>query len=318
MNNDLLNFAYQVQHANYQACIAPEGFGTCNKDVIKAHSIQNKQILEEIQDCGHVVMLLASISGFKSVDIEFKRIGRNRATIFTGLCHHHDNLFFAPIERDSIDIINPEHLFLLAYRAIIKQTHSLMNAAHQARLLFDKKTDLGLIIKKDALSEEEEYLLTRTFMAFKLHIYKQAYDSIYINQRYEDLCHEIIKINQEIPTIAVNAFFSFQRERMAAKYSGGVALNIFPKGDETIVIFSYLCSEESLVSPHINDILSSSGEQQECLLSKLILQNCENFAINPKHFETFSKLKIERIKEYFTKTLFYDDVDVNCEEISLF
>ena len=316
-NKKLLNSAFKIQHVNYQACLAPEGFGTCDRDIIKAHSIQNKQILEEIQDDGHVVMLLASISGPKSVNIEFKKIGRNKATIFTGLCKYHDNLIFAPIEKDSIDIENPQHLFLLAYRAITKQTHSLMTSAHQAKLLFDKKTHLGLIENKDDLSEEE-YMLTRTFLAYKLHLYKQEYDNIYLNQNYGDLCHEIIKIKQQKPTIAVNAFFSFQREKMAEKNRGGVALNVFPKGDETIVIFSFLCKEKSFVLPHINSILSTSREQQENLLSKLILRYCENFVINPNHFESFSKTKKEMIKKYFIDTLFHDDVDVNGEEINLF
>ncbi len=317
-NKKLLNSAFMIQHANYQACIAPEGFGTCDRDIIKAHSIQNKQILEEIQDDGHVVMLLASISGTKNVNIEIKKIGRNKATIFTGLCKYHDNLIFAPIEKDSIDIENPQHLFLLAYRAITKQTHSLMNSAHQAKLLFDKKTDLGLIENKDDLSEEEEYMLTRTFLAYKLHLYKQEFDNIYLNQKYEDLCHEIIKIRHQKPTIAVNAFFSFQRTKMAEKNKGGLALNIFPKGDGTIVIFSYLCKEKSFVLPHINNILSTSGEQQKYLLSKLILRYCENFVLSPIHFETYSNTKKEMIKEYFIKTLFHDDVDVNAEEINLF
>jgi hypothetical protein len=263
-------------------------------------------------------MLIASISGPKSVNIEFKEVGRNRATIFTGLCAYHDNLIFAPIEKDSIDIENPQHLFLLAYRAITKQTHSLMNSAHQAKLLFDKKTDLGLIENNNDLSDEEEYMLTRTFMAYKLHLYKQEYDNIYLNQNYEDLCHEMLKIRQQKPTVAVNAFFSFQREKMAEKNQGGVALNIFPKGAITIVIFSYLCKEKSLVLPQINDILSTSGEQQENLLSKLILRYCENFVINPNHFESFSKKKKERIKKFFIDTLFHDDVEINGIDINLF
>lgn len=314
----LLDSAFKMQHANYQACIAPEGFGTCKRGIIKAHSIQNRQILEEIQDDGHVVMLLASISGPKSVNIEFKKIGRNEATIFTGLCHYHDNVIFAPIETNQIDIKNPQHLFLLAYRAITKQTHSLMNSAHQAKLLYEKKTDLGLIINSDDLSDEYKYLLNRTFMAYKLHLYKQEYDNIYLNEKYENLCHEIIRINHPKPTIAVNAFFSFQREIMAEKHKGGVALNIFPKGNETIVIFSYLCKEKSYVLPHINNILSASGDQQKQLLSKLILRYCENFVISPKHFETFPKTKKETIKEYFINTLFHDDVAHKNGEINLF
>ncbi len=314
----LLNSGYKIQHANYLACIAPEGFGTCNKDIIKAHSIQNRQILEKIQDNDHVVMLLASISGPKRVNIEFRKIGRNKATIFTGLCHYHDNLIFAPIENNPLDIENPQHLFLLAYRAITKHTHSLMNSAHQAKLLFEKKTELGLIENNDDLSDEEEYMLTRTFMAYKLHLYKQEYDTIYLNQKYEDLCHEILKIRQQKPTVAVNAFFSFQREKMSEKNQGGVALNAFPKGDIAIVIFSYLCKEKSLVLPHINDILSTSGEKQEILLSKLILRYCENFVINPNHFESFSKKKKEMIKKYFIDTLFHDDVEISGIDINLF
>ncbi len=91
----------------------------CTPGVIKSHSIQNRRVLELLVDAGHVHMIQPSSSG-----VRFEKVGRNKATTFTGYCGFHDNSIFAPIDfgDDRIfDIENNAQLSLLTLRAIAKE-----------------------------------------------------------------------------------------------------------------------------------------------------------------------------------------------------
>ena len=138
----LVNFAFETQNLSFDKCLGPHGLGHCSNKTIRAHSIQNRKILDLLQRNGHVVMLNVQLDSMSGVSVKFDLVGRNRATTFTGLCGSHDQDIFAPIEQNAIDIDDAHHLFLLAYRAVTRQTHATMNSAIQSELLSRKKKKL--------------------------------------------------------------------------------------------------------------------------------------------------------------------------------
>ena len=54
----------------------------------------------------------------------FKSVGRNDATTFTGLCSEHDRRMFEPIDKATINVLDEEHLFLFAYRSVLRELHA--------------------------------------------------------------------------------------------------------------------------------------------------------------------------------------------------
>lgn len=107
-------------------CYAPGD--ACEQDPIRAHSVQNASILELLQERGHVYAPRLQLT-LKEPRLEFGLIGRNLATTFHGLCNEHDTEIFRPIETAHLDPLNEEHLFLLSYRAVLKETHATAKSA---------------------------------------------------------------------------------------------------------------------------------------------------------------------------------------------
>lgn len=95
-------------------CLA--GPAECNGGVIKAHSIQNAVILESLADHGEVFMFRHD----KSTLLKLQRIGRKRASVFTGFCQYHDTRLFREIDFGAsvrFDPASDRQRCLLALRA---------------------------------------------------------------------------------------------------------------------------------------------------------------------------------------------------------
>ena len=140
--NDLKAHAFQTWAAPFGRCLMPPG--DCNKSPIRAHSLQRQGAIRLLSVDGHVVMLCQHIYADSPPRISFERVGMRKATVFTGLCAYHDTCLFRPIEANVLDLGNPEHLFLLAYRAVLRETHVCLEAATRLQSVYMKKVKLGL------------------------------------------------------------------------------------------------------------------------------------------------------------------------------
>jgi hypothetical protein len=118
--------------------------GLCQEPAIRAHSIQNSRVLDLIAADGHVVTPIMTAAIDTGPRIDFKRVGRNHASTFTGLCATHDHEIFRPIEVSEIDPGKREHLFLLAYRAAYRELHSTMEGAFRLQHSYLERVERGL------------------------------------------------------------------------------------------------------------------------------------------------------------------------------
>ena len=66
----------------------------CSGPIVRAHAVQNAFVLDQLAEDGHVYMFLHDLDG----TIPLKRIGRNKATTFTGYCAHHDASLYREID----------------------------------------------------------------------------------------------------------------------------------------------------------------------------------------------------------------------------
>jgi len=111
---EAINHFFKVHRLSTDHCHEPNE--VCEQKAIRAHSIPNGTVLAALADDGHVVMPQMKLKVPPPADIEFKRVGRNKATTFSGLCSAHDNHIFRPIDDSIPDATDLSHLFLLAYR----------------------------------------------------------------------------------------------------------------------------------------------------------------------------------------------------------
>ena len=148
--SELTRRIFELQRVSAQKCLEPSE--TCFLPAIRAHSIQNASILDRLCSDGHLIMPKLKAQGVGKVEISFESIGRNRATTFTGLCGKHDQAIFDPIENGAIDVAVEEHLFLLAYRSVLRELHATMSGAIKIQLAYQKKVELGMV-RGDGLHE---------------------------------------------------------------------------------------------------------------------------------------------------------------------
>ncbi len=113
-------------------------------------------------------------------EINFVRVGINKATTFTSLCSSHDNEIFRPIDVTSPDYTQERHLFLLAYRAVLREYHACLEGALRLQSGYQKRVELGLSSQGEA---DHSGLLAASHLvnAYELHEYKETLDTSYLN-----------------------------------------------------------------------------------------------------------------------------------------
>jgi len=100
---------------NKKECLHPDAPHNCKGPIVNAHTIQKSGGLTKIAKDGHVLR-----PDPYSDPTEFKSIGVNKASTFTGFCKFHDDSLFAPIEKVPLKLTR-RHAFLLAFRVVSQE-----------------------------------------------------------------------------------------------------------------------------------------------------------------------------------------------------
>jgi hypothetical protein len=206
---------------------------------------------------------------------------------------------------------------LIAYRAVARELHAVMEGAIKIQSGYMKRVEMGLDTG-DAPSPAGMFAVDHMIKAYETFLYKHRFDQVLLSKRYSDVLHDMIKIGHEEPTIAVCSLFSvdgvFRNDDWVR-----VALNVLPlNGNESIAVFSYLPEDATLVKSSLSLILTSDGFYQKYLLSKLILNNCQNFVVSPAYYEQWSPEKQRSVTDYFVQTLLTGNLEIENEHLYLF
>jgi hypothetical protein len=311
--SELKGFSYDRLKDKLTKCNEPSG--QCAKPAIKAHSIQNAGVLSLLSRDGHLVVP-KRVTREGRPAVEFQDEGRNQATTFTGLCSIHDTELFRPIETAPIDIRNPEHLFLLAYRAVLKELHTVMEWAFRLQQVYMKRVQLGLSPKgkPDAAGALATERLVASYLTYQ---YKARYDQAYLRKDFSAVAHEVIELVGQAPTVAVSSLTA-DDEIKTPDDVARIALNVFPRKEGTVAVFSYLANEKQYASRFHAEISQATGDYQKYLLSRLILRCCENFVLSPDYYERMSPGRKAAVQKFFMETLFKNDTGVHDPDLYLF
>ncbi len=304
----------QIMKLRVRRCLEPTE--RCQKDAVLAHSIQNATVLGEISQDGHVIVLglRHRTNGLPSV--VWERVGRNKASTFSGLCSEHDNSIFRPIDQSSPDLSNPGHLFLLAYRSVLRETHACLEAAIRSQMLYQKRIEQGRS-PRDQPDDAGMSATATISNAYDCHLYKRKFDEAFLEREYDMILHETLCFDSAPPSIAVSSVFSLDDMPLPDDVAR-VVLNVFPMHGKTHIIFSFLKNDADITAQYLGRIRSATGLYQKYLISKLILQHCDNFVMAPPYYQALSDTRRGRIREFFASTILQNRHDYEDENLYLF
>jgi hypothetical protein len=290
---------------------------SCTATAIRAHSVQNSRVLDLLVRDGHVKAPKIRIDRVAGPLISFEDVGRNQATTFAGFCSEHDSNIFKAIDNNAFQPTNPEHLFLTAYRAVARELHAQMDGAIKIQAAYNKRVELG-IDTGDEPTEAGMVAVEHMMKSYHTYVYKSFFDEALISKKYDAVSHEIVTLRHAEPTIAVCSLLSLDGLYRNDDWIR-VALNVLPLNmSESVAAFSYLPRDADLVRSGLNRILTSEGQYQKYLLSKLVLNNCENFVVSPSYYDQWSAEKTKTITNYFVETLVAGKLEVENQNLYLF
>ncbi len=295
---ETLNHFFKVQGVSTDLCHEPSE--KCEQTAIRAHAIPSGTVLSTMAKNGHVVMLQMRLKSPPPAEFDFKLVGISKATTFTGLCSVHDHDIFRPIDVRLPDLADPSHLFLLAYRAVLREYHVCLQNAWRFQSTYQKRIEVGL----SSGAERCDFGMLATdhiANSFECYRYKRQFDLSYLAKDWSKLQHHIIVLKDQRPSIAVSSMFSL--DNLDAPETPRVTLSVFPSGEDVVIVFSAITSDASIVSPHIDRILTSDGFFQKYLLSKLILQSCENFVLAPSYYNSMTQDRKNTLCKFFVDTV---------------
>ena len=264
---------------------------------IKAHSI-SKRFLNKIAD-NHQVYVWNTRLG---PDVQL--ISTKKATIFLGICEQHDQQF-SPIDKSDFNISNPnmKYLFLLAYRAILKELYIKEKGWEMVK---DKPVDIRRFFYKSSLDSGRRY--------------KERIDKIYMNKDWNCMQHQIFHINTK-PTIAVSSFFSL--DDLDDLSTAEATVSVLPINSETTVcIFSATTNHNPALLEYLDRNLGTERDEQfRVRLSALLLRDNSNYVISPVFWNNLAEHRKNAITEFLSKTTYQGScIDISREnkEILLF
>lgn len=303
-------------------CLEPNE--ECHEELIRSHSIQDSRILEDLAEDYHVYTIQIdkrALGRSKTNEMTFpkmifERVSMHEATTFKGLCNKHDTEIFEPIDKDDLDMENSQHVFLLTYRAVLRETATLVGAARMAQNGYLKKADIG-VIYRDQPSIEGYYAVEQAMKAMDFYTYKKAFDFIYLEKQYDEMFW-VYFVYDEKANFAVSTIFNVDFSMNKEEIPKNIGINIFPYNNKTYVLLSCLKEHKDAMDNMLNDIFTATGYYQKYLISKLVLRKCENIVFAPAALNSWPESKKKAILNYFTDTIYNTELDYDNEELYLF
>ncbi len=292
----------------------------CSSKIIKAHSIQNNRILNQLAENGRILQLKFSDSNDQFLIIE-EDVGRKIATVSTNFCGFHDSTIFSPVESRDYRKNNCEQEFLFAYRAFAKEYHVKRESKnfYEAMRQFDNgKYDLPSI----------EYVLKATNNTLK----KIEKDKIGFNKALIESDFGIIRTHTiefyGFYGVAASSTFAIEYDLRGNEINNlsdldkdlkFVFLTVIPQKNRTFILISFLRKDKKLFSFIPNQIMKKSIKEQKLIISNLLLSHVENLVISPKLWRKILPEDQDKIKNMFQRNVYSSMNHLsNIKEINLF
>lgn len=228
-----------------------------------------------------------------------ERVGRNNASTFTGLCLTHDNTIFRPIDDSLPDHENTEHLFLLAYRAVLREYRVVLQNAIGFQSTYMKSVESGQSPEHEPC-EFGMFATSHLMNAYEMHVYKTTFDSAHLGRGSSSLEHHVIQFANQTPIFAVSSSFSL--DDVNAPKTPRVARTVYSNEAGVVPVLSATKTDSPFVFHFLRRLFDSSPDRQKYLLSKIVLHCCDNIVISPDLYDHLPDDTKEAMISFYTKT----------------
>lgn len=279
---------FDLQKKGYSRCLH-DSF-QCENEAIRAHSIQNAKVLDLLQKDNHVRVPQAKIAAGAEPVFEFGLVGRNKASTFTGLCSEHDTELFKLVDTDPLDVKNDQQMYQLAYRALMRELHTCLEAGYRFQLAHIENVKSG-ITKENEPDGPGMAAVIFWEKAWRVFRYRGAH---FVDNA--SLVHYVIEINDQAPTVAVASFFSVAHDKSGDII--GPLFNVLPlDGKKTVAVLSYPAAHETDLKKGLPNLFDGSDSKKA--ISELILQRAENFVLAPEFYDRWTEEKRKNVLKFF-------------------
>ena len=290
---EIINKAHKISQRRINICLA-KSLGNCSEKIIKAHSISNSSALKKIADNGHVSCLRK----------KFARIGRKKASVFTGFCENHDNFLFEEIDKcftiQRIKKLTPKQCLLFHFRALARELWAKKNGSQMSENYTQSEIP---ILTNDIFNDMGIKDIERDYKSCINQIETNKYKLIRNNTI---ICHKI--------PFVINSYFSpdydfngdminnFKTAKEGEIFPLG--LNIFPlENDNSVILFTWLNRHQKKAMKIINQIKKLRGSKREQELSKFFITYIDNIYFNSSFVKDKGDEWRNEIYNFYNKTL---------------
>lgn len=285
-------------------CLHPQaGPATCRGKIIQAHSIQRNGGLSRIARDGHVYRFSTDYSKLihSSGKLEAELIGLKNASTFTGFCEYHDNITFAPLEKE---VFQPtlEQIFLLSYRPICRELFTKRSAL--SLIPFYKSLDRGRDKLDQIAIQEFASLLQKGNEAglSDLEYHKSLYDDKLLSGDFSELRYYLINL-KDVPEITCSGAAQFEIDfegnilqdlaRLEQRLDG-FSFSLIGTDSGGVVLFSWL-GESEVGLKFIRSLDKLSDDEIVHAIVRFIFEFFENTYFAPEWWEGLTENEKERI-----------------------
>lgn len=290
MDKRLISLYMASKNIKHENCLVNE----CPQKAIRAHSIQKSNILDLLCVDDHVIGISETHDKIMGPLFNFNRIGRHEASTFQGLCNKHDTDIFLPIEGSITNYESPEQLFLISYRAILRELHTKICVAKQINYVINKLKQM----EAPNNQIKEAQILEKTFLSDSYDEYnnKIRYDFIHHYREYDYCLHKIIRVATEYPTIAASSVISVE-PRKISDYARAT-ISVLPiSTHETIIVYSFLEKYSTQAKLFFENTLKNGSLDE---FSSFVINRCENLFFSQKLIDVLSISEKEQILNLFS------------------
>ncbi|MBN1035641.1 hypothetical protein DWC20_08795 [Clostridium botulinum] len=206
----------------------------------------------------------------------------SKANVYRVFCGNHDKLLFNEIENEKIfDKFNNKQCFQFAFRSFIfKYSQCLV------------KRNFKLVHPFFEIVAESHYELeTKSFERFK---------KDYQSENWEDIESKVIILKRKIEFVScfyARPIWGIDKEVIISRDK--IAFNIFPSGEETIILMSYLKGSSKAISNYCEKLYKYTDKEKLMkYLNKIIITYDSDIAINPLLWNRFSKSEKRSFYEF--------------------
>lgn len=315
VDSEVIGHFFKTAKEKFSKCLEPTM--RCENDAIRAHSIQNARVLDLLVEDDHVLRFGIKLSKDTPPRSELERIGRNIASTFLGLCSLHDGELFRPLDTKPLILSNREQLFLIAWRSVTRELHTVMEAARkgQGTLTWAVDTERAFPDKDGLIMREATGGLLKAY-----HVYRyraENFDLALLEKRFSAIEHDVVVLTHTRPTLAVSSLFSY--DDLDGDDPPYVILNVIPLSKtSTAVIFSYSKKHRRKLKKIVAPILKAKGPEQKLALSRIVIGRTENFVLSPAFVTSWPKQKKDAITRAFGETVLWSADAPHSPDMMLF